>query len=182
MYTISAQDTPKSIYWACREGPMVDPDASERLYQLGELDIHKAISYKSMQGQKVQDVIGSSGGGVLFSSVLKDYLESNKFTGLDFYPVTLKLKKGAELFYYLVRSNNQCSELNDSSAVKKENIENPSMPLFFGYKIDASSVISDFTRPKGTTFLICNGEVRLELQSKFTGFCFKDLMEIEISR
>jgi hypothetical protein len=180
MYLIRASSRPKSLYWARQEGPIVNPETSEFDFRLGKLDIKEPIIYKSMNGQKLQDVIGSSGGGILFSERLKTFLESNGITGLEYYPVTLNLKKSPSIRYYLIRSNNICNDLDSSAAIERDNTENPSMPRYYGYTLNMNSVNCNFTRPKSTLFLLCDESTKNCLETEFSGFIFENIDSLEI--
>lgn len=182
MYYFKASSRPKSLYWAKQQGEIFNPKTSERDYGLGCLDIQQDVYYKSMNGQKLLDVVGSSGGGTLFSTHLKEYIEERNLTGLEFHPVQLILKNGEKVKYFLVRTNNECSELDSSSAVLQKREDNPSISEYIGYTLDMKSVSDNFTRPTGTLRLLCDENTKNDLSDKFTGFIFKNISELKIIR
>jgi hypothetical protein len=180
MYYFKASSRPKSLYWAKQQGEVFDPKTSERDYGLGCLDIQQDVYYKSMNGQKLLDVVGSSGGGTLFSLRLKEYIEERKLTGLEFHPVQLILKDGRNIKYFLVRTNNECSELDSSSAVLQKREDTPSISEYIGYTLDMKSVTANFTRPIRTLRLLCDENTKNDLNSKFTGFIFNNISELKV--
>jgi len=158
---------------------------NEREFARGKTKPVERIDYKISRGKIFTDVLGDTWSSPIFHKNVIGILSEHVITGLEYYPIRIRLTKIGNNYndeYYLVRSSNQCGEIDTSSSEIIPSSVNPEFKDYKGYKLDTSKLDSNigFFSPVNSGVLHCSEAVRkifLDSKEEITGIKFEDISD-----
>ncbi len=159
---------------------------NEREFARGKAEPVERLEYKISRGKIFTDVLGNTWASPIFHKDIIGILSNHGITGLEYYPVRIRLTKTGDDYndeYFLVRSSNQCGEIDTSSSEIIPSNVNPEFKDYKGYKLDLSKLDSNagFFSPENSSALHCSEKVRkvfLDYKEAITGIEFRDISSI----
>ncbi len=182
MFVIDAGDSSnKNDCWLTLKGEC--DSFSEKEYILGTSNYPGNVVYEIMHGEKINDVMGTSGLSYIFSDRVISALINHNCTGFEYHPIIIESKNGLIKNYFVVRTLDVCSAIDKTVAKLVPSNLNPEYMTKIGFGIDESSIKSDITMPLGTSYMLCNSKVKdmiSNLSPKCEGIKFVPITEVQV--
>ena len=141
------------------------------------------MSYKVVEGTKVQDCMKTNGGGNILSQRAYDIYNEKDLTGLDWIPIELQEDIFEGIQYYLVLPKKFCGPRDKSVATSITSSINPEFKDWFGFRVDSKGVTDDFKAPEDATVIMANEKAKMAFASqekKVTGLEFIPIEEYPV--